>query len=71
MSSCNTRDSSWYVQVPLHDLLALQDSAKVLEEMRKENEQLKKRVEGLHQTFYQFMTRYNEDRKGVPTRRSA
>lgn len=71
MSSSSIRDSSWYVQVPLNDLLSLQNMVKDLDQLRNENAQLKRQIEGVHRTVYELMGAFNDYKKGVPVRRGA
>ncbi len=69
-----TRDSpgsSWLVQVPLADLLALQNMVGEMDKLRAENVQLRKRIEGLHSTLYSTMEIVNELKRQVSTCRIA
>lgn len=47
---------SWTVNVPLNDLLQMQNSLSEVNQLREENRQLLKRIEGLHRTLYDLMT---------------
>lgn len=70
----NSRDSpssQWLVQVPLTDLLALQNMVSELEKVRMENAQLHKRIEGLHRTLYDTMEVINDLKRQVSARRIA
>ena len=57
--------NEWMVQVPLSQLVALQGMAHELEELREENEQLRKRMDGLHRTQYETIEVIGELRKSV------
>ena len=57
--------SEWMVQVPLSQLVALQNMAHELEELREENVQLRRRMDGLHRTQYDTMEVIGELRKAV------
>lgn len=65
--------SEWMVQVPLSQLVALQGMAHELEELREENKQLRRRMDGLHRTQYETIEVIGELRKAVnvPVRRGA
>lgn len=66
------QSSDWLVQVPLSQLVALQGMAHELEELREENKQLRRRMDGLHRTQYETMEVIGELRKSVvPVRRGA
>lgn len=70
----NSRDSpssQWLVQVPLADLLALQNMVGELEKVRMENAQLHKRIEGLHCTLYDTLEVINDIKRQVSARRIA
>lgn len=64
MSFSNIRDSSWYVQVPLQDLLSMQNMVKDLDQLRNENAQLKWQIEGVYRTVYELMSAFNDCKKG-------
>lgn len=69
-----TRDSpgsSWLVQVPLNDLLALQNVAGELDKLHTENAQLRKRIEGLHSTLFATMEIVSELKSALSARRIA
>lgn len=53
------------MQVPLSQLVALQGMAHELEELRQENVQLRRRMDGLHRTQYDTMEVIGELRKVV------
>ena len=57
--------SEWMVQVPLSQLVALQNMAHELEELRQENVQLRRRMDGLHRTQYDTMEVIGQLRKAV------
>lgn len=61
----NLAASEWLVQVPLSQLVALQNMAHELEELREENVQLRRRMDGLHRTQYDTMEVIGELRKAV------
>lgn len=65
--------SDWMVSVPLSQLVALQGMANELEEIREQNKQLRRRIEGLHRTQYEQMEVIGELRRSVnvPVRRGA
>ena len=63
--------SQWFVQVPITDLLALQNMVGELEKVRMENAQLYKRIEGLHRTLYDTMEVINDIKRQVSTHRVA
>lgn len=63
--------SSWLVQVPLKDLLALQNIAGELDKLHEENVQLKRRIEGLHCTLFSTMEIVNELKKSMSVRKIA
>lgn len=65
------RDSNWTVNVPLNDLLKMQNSLSELDTLRAENSQLRTRLEGLHRTLYELMSVVADLRKGVPDGRGA
>lgn len=70
----NVRDSppsTWLVQVPLNDLIALQSLLPEVEKLREENRLLSARVEGLHRTLYDTMELVRDLRTSVPYRRPA
>lgn len=67
----NIRDSTWTVNVPLNDLLKMQNSLAELDTLRDENAQLRSRIEGLHRTLYDLMSVVSDLRKGVPDSRGA
>ena len=67
----NIRDSTWTVNVPLNDLLKMQNSLAELDTLRDENAQLRSRIEGLHRTLYDLMSVVSDLRKGVPDGRGA
>lgn len=63
--------SSWLVQVPLNDLLALQNMVSELDKLRSDNMQLRRRIEGLHSTLYSTMEIVNELKRQVSASRIA
>jgi len=67
------QSSDWLVQVPLSQLVALQGMANELEQLREENKQLHRRLDGLHRTQYEALEVIGELRKAVnvPVRRGA
>lgn len=69
-----TRDSpgsSWLVQVPLTDLLALQNIVGELDKLRAENAQLRRRIEGIHSTLYSTIEIVSDLKKAMSTCRIA
>ena len=64
-------DSSWLVQVPLRDLLALQNVAGELDKLHEENVQLKRRIEGLHNTLFSTLEIVNDLKKAISVRKIA
>lgn len=70
----NTRDSpssQWFVQVPIADLLALQNMVSDMDKLRSENAQLHRRIDGLHSTLYSAMEVLNDLKRQVSTRKIA
>lgn len=65
--------ADWLVQVPLSQLVGLQNMASELAILREENKQLRSRMDGLHRTQYDLMETILELRKSVsvPTGRRA
>ncbi len=63
--------SDWFIQVPLKELLALQNVSSELAQLREENSQLRRRLEGLHSTLYSTMEIVNELKKSISVRISA
>lgn len=65
--------NEWMVSVPLSQLVALQNMANELEQLREENKQLRRRMDGLHRTQFEQMEVIGELRKsvGVSARRGA
>lgn len=54
---------SWTVNVPLNELMQMQNSLEEVTKLRDENKQLLKRIEGLHRTLYDLIT-VVQDMKG-------
>lgn len=63
--------SSWLVQVPLTDLLALQNMVVEVENLRADNRQLQKRIDGLHNILFSTMEVVNELKRQVSACRVA
>lgn len=57
--------NDWLVSVPLSQLVAMQNNAGELDKLRDENNQLKRRIDGLHRTIYDMMEVVSELRKSV------
>ena len=53
------------VSVPLSQLMALRDMANELESLREENKQLRRRMDGLHETQFKQMEVIGELRRSV------
>lgn len=70
-ASRDSPGSNWLVQVPLADLLALQNMVGELEKVRSENVQLSRRIDGLHSTLYKTMEIVTELKRQVSTCRIA
>ena len=57
--------SDWLVQVPLSQLVELQNMTAEMEKLRLENKRLLNRVDGLHRTLFDTMEKLGElQRKG-------
>lgn len=56
MKEVSRNPPSWTVNVPLNDLLQMQNSLAEVNQLRDENRQLQNRIEGLHRTLYDLMT---------------
>lgn len=57
--------SDWLVQVPLSQLVELQNMTAEMEKLRAENKRLLNRVDGLHRTLFDTMEKLGElQRKG-------
>lgn len=61
-----TQPPPWTVNVPLNDLLQMQNSLNEVNQLRDENKALLKRIEGLHRTLYDLMS-VVQDMKGNAT----
>lgn len=53
MPFCNGTD--WFIQIPLSELVALQGLPAKMEELRKDNEQLRREVKALHALYSQTL----------------
>lgn len=60
-----TPPSDWLVQVPLSQLVELQEMTVEMQKLRDENRRLQNRVEGLHRTLFDALEKLGElQRKG-------
>ncbi len=57
--------NDWLVQVPLSQLVGLQNLAAEMEALKAENAQLRARLDGLHRTQYDLMETILDLRKSV------
>lgn len=60
-----TPSSDWLVSVPLSQLVALKDAADEMDKLRKENQELRRRMDGLHRTQYDLIEIIGDLRKSV------
>lgn len=60
-----TPATDWMVQVPLSQLVELQSMATELHQLRDQNKQLQRRIDGLHRTLFDSMEVIGELRKSV------
>lgn len=58
-----TLPSDWLVQVPLSQLVELQNMTAEMEKLREENKRLLNRVDGLHRTLFDTMEKLGELRR--------
>lgn len=60
-----TPQNDWLVQVPLSQLVEMQNMPVEMEKLREENRRLLNRVEGLHRTLFDTLEKLGElQRKG-------
>ena len=60
-----TQPSEWLVQIPLSQLVELQEMATSIHKLRDENKRLQNRIDGLHRTLFDTMEKLGElQRKG-------
>jgi len=50
----------WFLQVPLSALVALQGLPGQLEEMKKDNAQLRKELEALRRMYFELLDKFSE-----------
>lgn len=56
----HTLPSDWLVQVPLSQLVELQNMTADMDKLREENRRLLNRVEGLHRTLFDTLEKLGE-----------
>lgn len=56
----HTPPSDWLVQVPLSQLVNLQNMTADMDKLREENKRLLNRVEGLHRTLFDTLEKLGE-----------
>lgn len=57
--------TDWMVQVPLSQLVALQNMSAEMDKLQDENMQLRRRMDGIHATLYQALERLGELQKSL------
>ena len=57
------QSKDWLVQVPLSQLVELQNMTVEMEKLRDENKRLQNRVEGLHRTLFDTIEKLGEVRR--------
>lgn len=58
-------DHNWFVSIPFSDLEKLLHEEKLLEDMKKENAQLRREMDGLRNMFNELLTTFGELRREV------
>ena len=58
-------DHNWFVSIPFSDLEKLLHEEKLLDDMKKENAQLRREMDGLRNMFNELLTTFGELRREV------
>ncbi len=58
-----TQPNDWLVQVPLSQLVSLQNMANELDSLRTENKRLQGSITGLHDTLYRTLEMFSDLKK--------
>lgn len=62
------QNREWYVSIPFSDLEKLLHEEKLLEDMKKENEQLRREMTGLRNMFNELLGKFGELRRELTGR---
>ena len=67
MASCKeaAANHEWFVSIPFSDLEKLLHEEKLLEEMKKENAQLRREMDGLRNLFTELQIAFGDLRRGI------
>lgn len=68
MSTPPLRPNEWYVNIPFSDLHHLMNEAQILEDMKKENAQLRREIDGMRNMFSELQVRFGELRRELTGR---
>lgn len=64
-----TPDSrEWYVSIPFSDLHSLMNEVQVMEEMKNENAQLRREMDGLRNMYNELLVQFGELRRDLMER---
>ena len=58
-------DHNWFVSIPFSDLEKLLHEEKLLDDMKKENAQLRREMDGLRNMFNELLSKFGELRREV------
>lgn len=58
----------WYVNIPFSDLHKLMNEVQVMEEMKKDNAQLRRELDGMRNMFSELQTAFGELRRELTGR---
>ena len=58
-------DREWFVSIPFSDVEKLLHEEKFLEEMKQENAQLRREMDGLRNMFSELQVAFGELRRGI------
>lgn len=62
-AATNEKSQEWYVSIPFSDLHKLVNEVEFMEEMKKENSQLRREMDGMRNMFNELLTAFGELRR--------
>ena len=68
MASSNPRENDWYVNIPFSDLHVLMNQLESLDEIKAENAQLRREMNGMRNMFTELQVSFGELRKELKGR---
>lgn len=60
-----SKDREWYVTIPFSDLHKLTNQLETLDQLQRENAQLRNEMDGLRNMFHELLERFGELRRQV------